>query len=303
MMVNTVPLESYLRGVVPHEVPPSWPIEALKAQACAARAFVLGSRKPTQSWDVYCDVRSQAYVGIGIEDPSTDRAGPRDGRGRAGLQRQAHPGGVLLLLRRAHREHPVRVAGSVVDPLPQGRRRPLRHLRHPARLGTAAPHGRRAREAARRGRHAARRVHGQARHLAAHRQGRPRQQRRRQVHGRQRAAHEARPQEHLGRVHEHVHRAGGARPRHGRRRTASLTLKGRIYPALGRRASRCACTSTTATPGAAARSPPRCESEELGSGYTAKYSAYSEGMSPEQTTQYYFKSGKAVSPTTTITVQ
>lgn len=74
MMVNAVPLESYLRGVVPHEVPPSWPIEALKAQACAARAFVLGSRKPDQPWDVYCDVRSQAYVGVGIEDPRTDAA-------------------------------------------------------------------------------------------------------------------------------------------------------------------------------------------------------------------------------------
>src|SRR5665647_2597861 len=74
MMINSVPLESYLRGSVPHEVSPSWPIEALKAQACAARAFALGSRKPSQSWDVYCDVRSQAYVGIGIEDPRTDAA-------------------------------------------------------------------------------------------------------------------------------------------------------------------------------------------------------------------------------------
>src|SRR5450759_2319253 len=74
MMINSVPLESYLRGVVPHEVSASWPLESLKAQACAARAFALGSRKPSQSWDVYCDVRSQAYVGIGIEDPRTNAA-------------------------------------------------------------------------------------------------------------------------------------------------------------------------------------------------------------------------------------
>jgi stage II sporulation protein D len=74
MMINSVPLESYLRGSVPHEVSPSWPAEALKAAACAARSFALGSRKPSQSWDVYCDVRSQAYVGIGIEDPRTDAA-------------------------------------------------------------------------------------------------------------------------------------------------------------------------------------------------------------------------------------
>src|SRR5450830_1299813 len=64
MMINSVLLESYLRGSVPHEVSPSWPIEALKAQACAARAFALGSRKPSQSWDVYSDVRSQAYASI-----------------------------------------------------------------------------------------------------------------------------------------------------------------------------------------------------------------------------------------------
>ncbi len=74
MMIDSVPLESYLRGVIPHEVSPSWPAEALKAQACAARAYVLNSREPSRSWDVYCDVRDQAYVGVGIEDPHTDAA-------------------------------------------------------------------------------------------------------------------------------------------------------------------------------------------------------------------------------------
>ena len=74
MMVNDVPLESYLRGVVPHEVPYEWPMEALKTQACAARAFALGSRQPNQSWDVYCDVRDQAYVGVGIEKDRTNSA-------------------------------------------------------------------------------------------------------------------------------------------------------------------------------------------------------------------------------------
>ncbi len=74
MIVNHVPLESYLRGVVPHEVSPSWPAEALKTQAAAARAYALSSRQPSQSWDVYCDVRDQAYVGIGIEDSRTNAA-------------------------------------------------------------------------------------------------------------------------------------------------------------------------------------------------------------------------------------
>jgi len=74
MIINHVPLESYLRGVIPHEVSPSWPVESLKAQACAARAFGLGNRQPDEAWDVYCDVRDQAYVGVGIEDSRTDAA-------------------------------------------------------------------------------------------------------------------------------------------------------------------------------------------------------------------------------------
>ena len=74
MMIDKVPLESYLPGVVPHEVSPSWPMEALKTQACAARAFALGSRQPDRAWDVYCDVRDQAYVGVGIEDSRTTSA-------------------------------------------------------------------------------------------------------------------------------------------------------------------------------------------------------------------------------------
>jgi stage II sporulation protein D len=74
MVINEVPLESYLPGVVPHEVPYEWPMEALKTQACAARAFALGSRQPDKAWDVYCDVRDQAYVGVGIENPRTTAA-------------------------------------------------------------------------------------------------------------------------------------------------------------------------------------------------------------------------------------
>jgi stage II sporulation protein D len=35
-----VPVDEYLKGVVPAEMPPSWPIEALKAQAVAARTYV-----------------------------------------------------------------------------------------------------------------------------------------------------------------------------------------------------------------------------------------------------------------------
>ena len=42
-VVNVLPLESYLDGVVAGEVPHSWPAEALKAQAVAARSYALAS--------------------------------------------------------------------------------------------------------------------------------------------------------------------------------------------------------------------------------------------------------------------
>ncbi len=74
MVVNRLPLESYLRGVVPREVSPSWPAASLKAQACAARAYAQRSRDPGASYDVYCTTRDQVYMGVGVEDPRTDAA-------------------------------------------------------------------------------------------------------------------------------------------------------------------------------------------------------------------------------------
>ena len=75
MMVNYVAMESYLRGVVPHEVSASWPAEALKAQACAARSYAERARRAaTGEWDVYCDVRSQVYSSVSREDSRTNAA-------------------------------------------------------------------------------------------------------------------------------------------------------------------------------------------------------------------------------------
>ncbi len=39
IVINDIDLENYLKGVVPSEMPPSWEMEALKAQAIAARSF------------------------------------------------------------------------------------------------------------------------------------------------------------------------------------------------------------------------------------------------------------------------
>jgi stage II sporulation protein D len=74
MIVNKLPLESYLRGVVPLEVSSSWPAAALKAQACAARSYAVRSLKPGEAFDVYCTTRDQAYGGVRAEAKETSAA-------------------------------------------------------------------------------------------------------------------------------------------------------------------------------------------------------------------------------------
>ena len=64
MVVNHVGLDLYLRGVVPAEMPSSWPAEALKAQSIAARSYAVNHLHPsTGTYDVYDDTRSQVYRG------------------------------------------------------------------------------------------------------------------------------------------------------------------------------------------------------------------------------------------------
>ena len=73
--VNVLPLEDYLRGVVPSEVPSSWRPAALEAQAVAARGYALATAQPVGTlFDEYADTRSQAYAGIQAETPQTDAA-------------------------------------------------------------------------------------------------------------------------------------------------------------------------------------------------------------------------------------
>jgi stage II sporulation protein D len=70
LVVGDVSLEHYLYGVVAAEMPASWAAEALKAQAVVARSYALRSRRPTELFDVYADVRSQVYRGVAAEDPA-----------------------------------------------------------------------------------------------------------------------------------------------------------------------------------------------------------------------------------------
>jgi stage II sporulation protein D len=73
-VVNVVPLEQYLRGVVTSEMPASWRPAALAAQAIAARSYAVHARTGHGAFDLYADTRSQAYGGVGAETPSGNRA-------------------------------------------------------------------------------------------------------------------------------------------------------------------------------------------------------------------------------------
>ena len=71
--INDVGLEAYLFGVVPSEMPHHWHAEALKAQAVVARSYALTHRR-SGPFDLYPDQRSQVYLGIDHEKPSTTAA-------------------------------------------------------------------------------------------------------------------------------------------------------------------------------------------------------------------------------------
>lgn len=61
--ILTLPLESYLKGVVPYEMSDSFPLEALKAQAVCARTYALSKMNPSVEWDVVDNTNDQAFKG------------------------------------------------------------------------------------------------------------------------------------------------------------------------------------------------------------------------------------------------
>ena len=73
-VINVLDIEAYLRGVVPAEMAASWPLEALKAQAVAARTFTLSQLDADHYYDVCATTNCQKYEGVGAEHPGSDRA-------------------------------------------------------------------------------------------------------------------------------------------------------------------------------------------------------------------------------------
>jgi stage II sporulation protein D len=72
--INEVGIEGYVQGVIPNEVPSSWPKHALRAQAVAARSYALATRLDGDGYDLYDDTRSQVYGGRSSETAATNKA-------------------------------------------------------------------------------------------------------------------------------------------------------------------------------------------------------------------------------------
>ncbi|MBL8914789.1 MAG: SpoIID/LytB domain-containing protein [Archangium sp.] len=74
--VNVLALEDYLVGVLGSEMPKSFPEEALKAQAVAARTYALNKKleQYSQPFHLGSSVISQVYKGLDVEDPRTREA-------------------------------------------------------------------------------------------------------------------------------------------------------------------------------------------------------------------------------------
>ena len=76
LVVNHLPLEQYIASVVGSEMPSSWDMEALKAQAVAARSYALAhmARPASSHWHLGDSTRWQAYRGLVSSTERTRRA-------------------------------------------------------------------------------------------------------------------------------------------------------------------------------------------------------------------------------------
>lgn len=75
-VTNQLPMETYLAGTVGSEMSPSWSVEALKAQAVAARSYALYRRERPRHplYDLESSTQDQVYLGVSSEKPSVWRA-------------------------------------------------------------------------------------------------------------------------------------------------------------------------------------------------------------------------------------
>jgi len=72
--IDNVLMDDYLKGVVPAEMPPLWPIEAVKAQVVASRGYAYVRLRPDRAYDVVPTANNQVYGGVNVEHPRSNTA-------------------------------------------------------------------------------------------------------------------------------------------------------------------------------------------------------------------------------------
>lgn len=86
LLINELPLESYIRKVIPSEMPSSYPLEALKAQAVCARTYAVKQMENHRmEEDIPADVDDSVSYQVYNSQPENDRS-------RAGGRRDQRPG-------------------------------------------------------------------------------------------------------------------------------------------------------------------------------------------------------------------
>jgi len=75
-VINELPLEEYLVGLINCEISSQWSLDALKAQAVAARTFAIFQKgnRSDRVYDLECTVNDQVYGGAGLEDDRSRQA-------------------------------------------------------------------------------------------------------------------------------------------------------------------------------------------------------------------------------------
>lgn len=75
-IVNRVEMDEYLKGVLPKEMSPSFPMESLKAQALCSRSFAINNYNKfiKNGYNLDDTTRSQVYYGKDVEEKTTNKA-------------------------------------------------------------------------------------------------------------------------------------------------------------------------------------------------------------------------------------
>lgn len=96
-LIAKMDIEEYLKGVIPSEMPANWPMEALKAQAVAARTYALNRKnlRENSHFDVEADVMDQVFINplglVADKKVSNAEKAVRETRGIVLLDRHGEP--------------------------------------------------------------------------------------------------------------------------------------------------------------------------------------------------------------------